>query len=167
MDEVSKYRLTGAVIWLMLLVFLVPVWFGEPVHFKPEGYIPDEKTVERPLVKPAMASLDDNLLPVVGGTEQTPLVKESKKELVKITEAPQKQWIVRIIAYKNIQDANALLGRLEVDYDVVIKTFEKSGMHSVRVGPYGSKYGSKGKAEQAKQKLDKMLHTQAEVVQLK
>ncbi|MCF6254595.1 MAG: SPOR domain-containing protein [Thiomicrorhabdus sp.] len=163
MDEVSKYRLTGAVIWLMLLVFLVPVWFGEPVHFKPEGYIPPEKTVERPMVQPVMASLEGKSLPVVGGVEQANLVKESKKELAEATQIAQKQWIVRIIAYKNIQDANALLGRLEVDYDVMIKTFEKSGMHSVRVGPYFSKV----KAEQAKQKLDKMLHTQAEVVQLK
>ncbi len=38
MDEVSKHRLTGALIWLTLLVVLVPVWFGEPVHFDPENY---------------------------------------------------------------------------------------------------------------------------------
>jgi len=158
MDEVSKYRLTGAVIWLMLLVFLVPVWFGEPVHFKPEGYVPLEKTAERPLIKPALPSFNDDSLPVVGGAE-----KESKKNLVEMTKPPQKQWIVRIIAYKNMPDANELLGRLEEDYDVMIKTFEKSGMHSVRTGPYTSKV----KAEQAKQKLDKMLHTQSEVVQLK
>jgi cell division septation protein DedD len=162
MDEVSKYRLTGTVIWLMLLVFLVPIWFGEPVHFKPEGYIPAEKSAERPLVKPALASLDDKLHPVVA-LKQAVSVSEVKKVAPDTVKTPKKQWLVRIIAYKNIQDANELLGRLEMDYDVMIKTFESSGMHSVRVGPYASK----AKAEQAKQKLDKMLHTQAEIVQLK
>ncbi|VAW47115.1 hypothetical protein MNBD_GAMMA04-1524 [hydrothermal vent metagenome] len=163
MDEVSKFRLTGAIIWLVLLVVLSPIWFGEPVHFKPDHYVLPDKSAERPLLKRVGEPLEGASHPVVGLPEQKIATKNVRQEEVKVDKSPKKQWIVRIIAYKNMKDANGLLGRLEMDYEVMIKSFENSGMHSVRVGPYFSK----AKAEQARQKLDKMLHTQAEVVQLK
>jgi len=145
MDEVSKYRLTGAIIWLLFLVILVPIWFGEPVDFKPEVSEPYKKTVERPLVKPeATAGLK------LSGFSDV----ESKKE--------PSQWIVRVVAYKDIKRANDILGRLDGQYDVGIKTFEKTGVHSVRVGPFYSEI----KAKQAKQEIDEKLYTQSEVVQL-
>jgi len=144
MDEVSKYRLTGAIIWLVLLVVVVPVWFGEPVEFKPnEGEISIQKTVERPLIKPVID-----------------LPEEESEKIVQ--QKVVKQWLVRVVAYKDIKAANDVLGRLDGLYDVTIKTFEKTGMHSVRVGPFFSK----AKAEQAKQNIDKRLYTQSEVVQL-
>lgn len=176
MDEISKFRITGAVIWLILLVAVIPVWFSQPVGFKPEGYQLEKVSAERPLVDHAYVlpgqSVPKAPEPVKvsrGGVVET--VKPAK-ELVKTVESsvekPKKQvaskpqWIVRIIAYKEIKNANDLLGRLEKDYEVSIKTFEKSGFHSVRAGPYFSK----AKAEQDRQKLDKMLHTKSEVVQL-
>ena len=163
MDEVSKYRLIGAIIWLVLLVVFVPLWFGEPVHFKPDYYVSSDKPTEHRLMKQMHNQSTVVLEPVVGSSEQRQTTKSVLQEEAKEDKSPKKQWIVRIIAYKNMKDANELLGRLEMDYEVMIKSFEKSGMHSVRVGPYFSK----AKAEQARQKLDKMLHTQAEVVQLK
>jgi len=161
MDEVSKYRLTGAIIWLVLLVVFVPIWFGEPVHFKPDHYVSSDQSAERPLVKLEHDQSGVVLSPVVTPSEQKKITKSVSQEKVRVNEGSKKQWIVRVIAYQNIKDANELLGRLEVDYEVMIKTFEKSGWHSVRVGPYFLK----SEAEQAKQKLDKMLHIQAEVVQ--
>ncbi len=163
MDEVSKYRLIGAIIWLVLLVVFVPLWFGEPVHFKPDYYVSSDKLAEHRLMKPMGDQPKVVLEPVVGSSEQIKTTESVLQKEAKLEKSSKKQWIVRIIAYKNIKDANELLGRLEMDYEVMIKSFEKSGMHSVRVGPYFSK----AKAEQARQKLDKMLHTQAEVVQLK
>lgn len=144
MDEVSKYRLTGAIIWLLLLVIFVPIWFGEPVDFKPEGSVPVQQVVERPLIKPETTV----------ALKQSDAQVESKKVV--------NRWIVRVAAYKEIKTANDILGRLDGQYDVAIKTFEKMGMHSVRVGPYFSR----AKAEQAKQEIDKRLYTQSEVVQL-
>ncbi|VAW44850.1 hypothetical protein MNBD_GAMMA03-1982 [hydrothermal vent metagenome] len=161
MDEVSKFRLTGAIIWLMLLVILVPFWFGEPVHFKPEGYAQPEKSAERPLVEQVY------MLPKQTQQPKTSMVQE-KKVIInkKITTSEQKEskglWIVKIATYENIKEANDLLGRLDEKYDVTIKEFKKNGMYSVRVGPYSSK----AKAEKNKQKLDKMLRLQSEVVQL-
>ncbi len=160
MDEVSKHRLTGALIWLTLLVVLVPVWFGEPVHFDPESYSLSQPVVEeRPLVGMAYRSSEK-----VSGEEVAINKVMAKKTSGESREqsAQKPQWIVRIIAYKEMKSANDLLGRLESDFDVSIKTFEATGMHSVRAGPYLSK----AKAEQDKQKLDKMLHIQSEIVRL-
>ncbi len=161
MDEVSKYRLTGAIIWLVLLVVLVPVWFGEPVDFKPEGTVPIQKTVERPLVKQIPVLPEENANAVMTSKNGTPL-KATGQGAERSESNKTKRWIVRVMAYKDIKVANDLLGRLDGLYDVDIKTFEKSGMHSVRVGPYFSK----AEAEQAKQNIDKKLYTQSEVVQL-
>lgn len=224
MDEISKYRLTGAFIWLLLLVVLVPSWYNSPVNFKPAGHQKDEAKGEHPLVEhiyelpvktaQKQAALQSNPLTnnqlletaesindsndepkvptasqVTGASDaserQEVSLKTVQEPVVEITQtannvAPSKaksvgdsaqkrtpaaiteQWIVRITAYKDIKQANHLLGRLESNYDVSIKEFKNSGTYSVRTGPYISK----AKAEQDKRKLDKMLRTNAEVVPL-
>jgi len=186
MDEQGKNRLTGAVIWLGLLVIVVPIWFSDPVNFKPSGQVENEITAERPLVSQAYIvpesavkarptpEVDTKAAEAneqkVSQSKQKQDSSESSKQVVlktkpvettKVKEKPR--WIVRIIAYRDIRSANDLLGRLEKDYEVYIKSFEVSGVHSVRAGPYFSK----AKAEQDRRKLDKMLHAKSEVVQLK
>lgn len=185
MDDLSKYRLTGAFLWLLLLVILVPSWYSNPVNFHPEGHQSISAKGEHPLVEHIYE------LPVQAAQKQaevqsSPLVNSQatdKEMVVKSIEVPQDrmtdnksasndskkieqasslQWLVRITAYKDIKPANELLGRLESNYAVWIKEFKKSGTYSVRTGPYLSK----AKAEQDKRKLDKMLRTNAEVVQL-
>lgn len=185
MDDLSKYRLTGAFLWLLLLVILVPSWYGNPVNFHPDGHQSIITKGERPLVEHIYE------LPVQAAQKQAevqshPMVNSQatdKDVIVESIQAPQNrmtdnksvsndskkreqstslQWIVRITAYKDIKKANELLGRLDSNYAVWIKEFKKSGTYSVRTGPYLSK----AKAEQDKQKLDKMLRTNAEVVQL-
>lgn len=34
MDELTKFRITGAVIWLALLIILVPSWYANPVDYE-------------------------------------------------------------------------------------------------------------------------------------
>lgn len=34
MDEITKYRITGAVIWLTLLIVFVPGWYSDPVDYQ-------------------------------------------------------------------------------------------------------------------------------------
>ena len=190
MDEVGKHRLTGAAIWLGLLVIVVPIWFSQPVNFKPEGYIDNQFSAERPLVdhayvvpesavqnrvKPVLETKPVKQVSINSTAKKQADIEVAKKATVKAVEkkstqsvkqttkqAGKPRWIVRIIAYKDIKNANDMLGRLEKSYEVYIKTFEKSGVHSVRAGPYISK----AKAEQDRQKLDKMLHAKTEVVQL-
>jgi cell division septation protein DedD len=197
MDEVSKYRLTGAVIWLLLLLILVPGWYSHPVNFQPLGHQVESTTAERPLVehvyelplqsqqKPVeihrqpltnqqaiktralSATLSEpNKETYIAPRQKAPKIMPDKSvksvNTVNDDKSNQKQWIVRITAYKDIKKANQLLGRLETNYEVWIKEFKKSEIYSVRTGPYITK----AKAEQDKRKLDKMLRTNAEVVQL-
>ena len=197
MDEVSKYRLTGAFLWLLLLVILVPSWYGSPVNFQPAGHQEINTKGERPLVEHiyelpvqtvqnqaevksnpvANNQLSGRSDPLIEShtSVQSSVVKSmpvsadimvEKKSVTndskKMSQSTSLQWIVRITAYKDIKKANHLLGRLESNYEVSIKEFKASGTYSVRAGPYLSK----AKAEQDKQKLDKMLRTNAEVVQL-
>jgi Uncharacterized protein conserved in bacteria len=73
------------------------------------------------------------------------------------------QWLVKVASYKELKEANELLGRLDRDYPVWIKEFTKSKTYSVRTGPYASR----DEAQRDKQKIDKAFHTQAIVVQVK
>lgn len=50
MDEIGKYRLLGAAIWLTLLILIVPGWYSHPVNFKPEGAQSALPKVDQPLV---------------------------------------------------------------------------------------------------------------------
>lgn len=52
MDEVTKYRMTGAIIWLSLLVMIVPSWYGDPVDYaqvQPWLTPKDDQLVANPL----------------------------------------------------------------------------------------------------------------------
>ncbi|WEJ61908.1 SPOR domain-containing protein [Thiomicrorhabdus lithotrophica] len=192
MDLISKYRLVGAAIWLGLLVIIVPNWYSEPVNFVPEGIQKTEPKSTLPIVDHAYRLPQSNEQPQTNGqvqhqkeqslnelnkSEPTNLKVDSNQktaeeiQLHKQIETADKvsentkykgQWIVRLQAFQDIKAANNLLGRLDSSYDVYIKYFEKTKMYSVRTGPYLSK----AKAEKDKVKLDKMLHTKSEVVQL-
>lgn len=56
--QVSKYRLTGAFVWLGLLVIIVPIWYSNPVNFDPaaqnETSASEPKTllIEKPFLLP-------------------------------------------------------------------------------------------------------------------
>ncbi len=185
MDNLSKYRLTGAFLWLLLLVILVPSWYSNPVNFHPEGHqsistkgehplvehiyeLPVQavqkqaEVKSRPLVNSQATDKDAVVKPIQVSQNRITDNKSVANDSKKIEQPISLQWLVRITAYKDIKSANDLLGRLESNYAVWIKEFKKSGTYSVRTGPYLSK----AKAEQDKRKLDKMLRTNAEVVQL-
>ncbi|BCN93727.1 hypothetical protein THMIRHAM_15120 [Thiomicrorhabdus immobilis] len=189
MDSVSKNRLIGAAIWLGLLVIIVPQWYSKPVNFVPEGFQKTEVKSTLPIVEHAYRLPNGDDKPLTNGQAQN-LNSASKEALssdietktvdtqvdsqqalhdkisqldkVSDNEKYKGQWIVRLIAFSDIKEANELLGQLDSEYDVYIKYYEKSKIYSVRTGPYISK----AKAEKDKLKLDKMLHTKSEVVQL-
>lgn len=53
-----KFRMTGALIWLVALIIIVPIWYGHPVNFSPdsEQTVAESKqesvVVEKPFVLP-------------------------------------------------------------------------------------------------------------------
>lgn len=196
MDVVSKNRLIGAIIWLGLLVLVVPQWYSEPVNFVPDGRVTVEPKNTMPIVDHAYRIPNSTDKPLTNGQQSNVdsqnVISNPSLETIKTTESMladkkdfadnhaniqklinksdeidsnkqyQGQWIVRLLAFSDIREANELLGRLDVEYDVYIKYYEKTKMYSVRTGPYISKV----KADKDKLKLDKMLHTNGEVVQL-
>lgn len=50
MDEISKFRLTGAAIWLLLLIIVVPSWYSNPVNFNPDSELGAEIKSTEPVV---------------------------------------------------------------------------------------------------------------------
>lgn len=189
MDEISKFRLTGAVIWLALLVIIVPGWYSNPVNFQPEGEQSIEQNFDQPLVQQAyvLPTADDQIDPVAEKNTLTqadknvsnpsdqnqvkPVVSSVPEKSAKSTApAPVKQneknsgqWLLKVAAFKDIRQANRVLGELDRNYKVWIKEFPKSGTFSVRTGPYDNL----ADAERDKQKIDKALHTQSQIVRLK
>jgi cell division septation protein DedD len=187
MDEVGKYRLLGAAIWLTLLILIVPGWYSHPVNFQPQGAESQPVKMDRPLVEQAY------VLPVKEGggsvaakpeadSVKPPVTEVVSQAPVSATKAPpvvtngvsaakqssvqnvvKGQWLVKVASYKELKEANELLGRLDRDYPVWIKEFTKSKTYSVRTGPYASR----DEAQRDKQKIDKAFHTQAIVVQVK
>jgi cell division septation protein DedD len=185
MDQISKYRITGAMLWLGLLVLIVPKWYSEPVNFVPNGEVKAESKSTLPLVEHAYRLPVSNEVPLtneqehhkqqVAKSDTANTAEESDKQShskQKTTNLyPDKvtgissysgQWIVRIRALENVNEANALAESIDKNYPVYIKYYEKTKMYSVRTGPYLSE----AKAKQDRAKLDKMLHTKGEVVQL-
>ncbi len=187
MDLQSKHRIIGAAIWLTLLVIIVPSWYSNPVNFSPDGKVIEDNKGSLPIVSHAyrlpngaVAPVSDKQLQVKKSAddEDDPALHEADKfsqaqnptERIKI-EFEDKygnnpsfagQWIVRLQAFNNTEQANQLALRLKPDYPVYIKYFAKTKVYSVRTGPYISEM----KAQKDKQKLDKMLRIDAEVRQL-
>ena len=202
MDDVSKFRITGAVIWLILLVVVVPTWYSNPVNFKPDSERMVESTANTPVVYQAYilptktlpkteACLTETeqggepkVEPVVVQKVLEPEVEavkvDSKKILLEVEQPDKKvmvpvvkiepnrdvkagQWLVMVYATKEIKEANKVLGLLDDKYEVWIKEFPKSKAFSVRTGPYSSRE----LAEKDKRKIDKAIHTQSKIVQVK
>ena len=187
MDLHTKQRLVGAAIWLLLLVIVVPGWYSNPVNFSPDGEV-EKETVstlpvvehayrlpvsgEKPLTNGQSKRLQETNAENIASIEKTDSVAASETvvEIIKPQFSDQVsgqqqyegQWIVRLQAFNNIKQANELASKIEEDYPVYIKYFEKTRVYSVRTGPYISQ----SKAEKAKQKLDKILRTNGEVRQL-
>ncbi|WP_028486896.1 SPOR domain-containing protein [Thiomicrorhabdus chilensis] len=185
MDEVSKFRLIGAAIWLSLLILIVPGWYSNPVNFQPEGARSDTVEQSVPLVQQAY------VLPGKGREEKAaepiqspqasavaPAVKTESEQAegmatiekgqqaaaVQSGESePKSQWLLKVAAYKKLSNANKVLGMLDRDYEVWIKEFPVSKTFSVRTGPYDSREA----ALRDKQKIDRALHTQSQIVQVK
>lgn len=187
MDLQSKHRIIGAAIWLTLLVIIVPSWYSNPVNFSPDGKVVEDNKGSLPIVThayrlpngkvapvsdqqlQAQQSSDDEDEPAPSSSDKAAAIQNSA-ELIKAefedkygnSEKYAGQWIVRLQAFNNTEQANHLASRLKPDYPVYIKYFAKTKVYSVRTGPYISEM----KAQKDKQKLDKMLRIDAEVRQL-
>jgi len=84
MDDVSKFRLTGAFIWLILLIVIVPGWYSNPVNFSPDSEQNAESTSTKPVVYQAY------ILPNKGSVSQNTITTPQALE-TKVTDALNKE----------------------------------------------------------------------------
>ncbi|WP_029933945.1 SPOR domain-containing protein [Thiomicrospira pelophila] len=96
MDELTKYRITGAVIWLALLILLVPSWYANPVDYEKaqpwlystsDNSIPAEEVM--PVSSPSQSS--DPASEYVAETSKTGSDIKSDPQPVKSNASSQKQ----------------------------------------------------------------------------
>jgi cell division septation protein DedD len=169
MDELTKYRITGALVWLGLLIFIVPNWYSDPVDyvksqqvFKIETFTQSEgldKTVKSSLSEPVVVPIEDKAPAVTHPVSLPPL------NLEKHQTEPIGQWLVRLVSYSNIQSANRMVDQLAGRYQATIGDFSTQDrrIYSVRVGPFDSL----AQAQQAKNTLDAEFNIDAVVVRVR
>lgn len=169
MDELTKYRITGALVWLGLLIFIVPSWYNDPVDyvksqqvFKIESFTQSERlgqSANTRLLEPVEAPIKDKTPDVTHPVSLPPL------NLEKQSSEPIGQWLVRLVSYSNIQSANRMVDQLAGRYQATIGDFSTQDrrIYSVRVGPFDSL----AQAQQAKKTLDDEFNIDAVVVRVK
>lgn len=157
-----KYRITGAVFWLGLLVVIVPTWYNDPVNFNPEqpssssenqSVLMDKPfTLPQKTVKPDSSSVTATKAKPVQPAEEKPVTTVLKKDAEpaqskpesrpkaevkkEVAQAEPSNWVIQLVAYKTQTMAEGLKERLKYDYDAFVKFFPNNGYYSVRVGPY-------------------------------
>ena len=173
MDELTKYRITGAVIWLGLLIIFVPGWYASPVDFSAgkdvfsvKGLTADEKTIQSQAIQALNPTQDKK-------PAQSPVKSETNNVKVappaSVTEERQistsGQWLVRVASYGNIQSAHRVVNQLENRYKVTIGDFsnEERRLYSVRVGPFDNL----AEAQRAKAELDREFSVDALIVKIR
>lgn len=190
-DLTTKYRMTGAVVWLLLLIVVVPSWYNDPVNFSPDQEISaaaqeeQKVVVDKPFLLPGSAqpghvestttsakTISETQGDQSAPTEKTRQVQSVDQAAVKQVASADKtepstekgtQWIIRVAAYRSKEKADFLTQRLKYDYEVFVKYFPKSKYYSVRVGPYQDKR----EALKDQQNLNRVLHIRSEVAKLK
>lgn len=180
-----SYRMTGAIVWLGLVILIVPIWYSNPVNFTPEGIgvsdLPEVKVTTSTFDRSGEPSIEAfNSSQKTSGSESGVVTKNvsseqsdssQKTSATEVEKAPQKvsdasssvsqeQWIIRVAAFRKKDDAEALEQRLKYDYETFIKFFPSSRYYSVRIGPYDSK----DRAIKDQQKLNRILRIRSELV---
>ncbi|MDG4813161.1 SPOR domain-containing protein [Hydrogenovibrio sp. 3SP14C1] len=182
---VLKYRLTGAIFWLGLLVIIVPIWYSNPVNFDPikqdEASVKKSVLIEKPFVLPQDQTKETTDKKIINHSSEEQVKSSSQKNDAmaqkekalsdmgksnisrKSADVEQYEWIIRLVAYRKKELAEALQTRLKYDYETFVKHFPENDYYSVRVGPYISK----AEAIKDQQRLDRILRIQSELVKLK
>lgn len=172
MDEVTKYRLTGAAFWLGLLIIFVPSWYSNPVEEVMEklgmskievvedDLVLDQEALESLQKQPikSQAKLQNQqtsqaTTPTYG--QKTPVALPPKLEVApEVVETPpqvgvvkldEPRWYIQVATLSSQERANAILVELEGNYQVTIRDFSAQGAkrYAVRIGPFSSELAAK------------------------
>lgn len=185
-STVSRNRLIGSIAWLMVLVIVVPIWYSNPVNFKPSTVL--DKPVNQSAVVDHAFTLPESAktaAPVTSKTSQPsqavaagPVVVQkpdasapkdvatpttlAKKAAIASDKSEKFVWVLRVVTYKNKDMAYEMKDRLNYDYEAFVKYFPKTGYYSVRTGPYLDE--KRAKKDQIK--LNERLRVKSELVKI-
>lgn len=187
-DLSLKFRMTGALVWLLLLIIVVPGWYSHPVGFSPGMDIEsshqenDQIVVDKPFVLPNVKTepadthkkLVENAVAENKSADQKNVGVESvesktpEKTSQKVADKPKlptttEKWVIRVAAYRSKEKANLLYEHLKYDYDVFVKYFPQSKYYSVRIGPYSDK----SLAIKDQKELNRVLRVRSELAKTK
>ena len=196
MDDESKFRITGAVIWLLLLVVIVPIWYSNPVNFQPESERATESSIDNAVVYQAyvlpsksepVSETEAMVLPPVKSAQNTsktvekPSEKATSNKAEPIAENVQEGKIKRGSAVDSSPKLKSGVWLVKVYASKDIKDANKvlgqlDDKYEVWIKEYPKTktfsvrtgpYASKVQAEKDKLKIDKAIRTQSQIVQVK
>lgn len=191
MDEITKFRITGALIWFALIFFLVPAWYNNPVDYAKvngqwhadldddiDALIAQERALQ------SGAKREEEKVEVVQQVEssesRTPRsetrVEQSASQSVSQRSASSSSsvpsaidgetgWFVRLVSYRSEASAQALWQRLDnKGYQASVGEFNSGGqpVYTVRVGPYARR----AQALDVKDILDAHFRTDSAVIEV-
>jgi cell division septation protein DedD len=183
MDKLTKHRLTGAVIWLGALIWLVPQWYANPVDY-PQFIFSGSKSAvddlgdidfdrlvvsqdtslvtssaESSSASPASSANSTNKTQTPSRSTSTSSAPTAQLENPAVPAETQPGFYVRLISYQNPDNALRLEQRLQPAYPVSIGSFTTSSgrFYTVRVGPYDTRE----QAERIKAILDVELRVES------
>ena len=174
LDEPLKHRLTGAVIWLSLLVFVVPTLLGEPVEFIQQ--ISEKGMAIRQIDPLEIESLEAKDLgqqttsnqvvetsrPSQAIAREAASPPSTDKIQINQLEANPNRFVVQVVSYKSEDNADRLIKRLNGRYALRKKFFEPN-IYAVRsVG-----FHTKEEAIKLKQEIDKELKVNSVIIAYK
>lgn len=177
MDKLTKHRLTGAVIWLGALIWLVPQWYANPVDYPQLIFSGSKAAVDD------LSDVDFDRLLMSSSADKTPasVVSSSPPQAKQNTPVDattsskpaataqlsnptpvavtEPGFYVRLISYQNPDSAVRLEEQLKAHYPVSIGSFTTSSgrFYTVRVGPYDTRE----QAERIKAILDVELRVES------
>ncbi|QKI88861.1 SPOR domain-containing protein [Thiomicrorhabdus xiamenensis] len=185
-EDVIKYRLVGALVWILLLLLFVPGWYADPVpqgvqsvssdkgaepiaitaYHLPEGVQPD--TVKQEILVGArerhlqeIQQREQRLQESKVQTQMQPVVEKRSSDAASTN--VDRQYMVRLITFFEIEKADQFVqGAKKHGYKVVLKEFNvsKNGKNQIVYQARTENYNSLDKALKAKQNLDKIFHLQ-------
>jgi len=167
-DETRKHQMTGAFVWFLILMWVLPKWYENPVSMEQLKIERSVTTVVGPAPSPMFIpapEMSENSSAKASALEAYQREQEEKERLAHNGELVQQaspesdvkageQWIVRLVSYPEREKAQAFVKKAQArGFDLVIKGFQNDTVFSVRTVPFFSL----AKAQAAKRELDKLF----------
>lgn len=168
MEAAKKHEMTGAFVWFLLLIVLVPSWYENPVakqqHLAVQGSaVSTYQVVPEPIYINAPKQQDSES--AMASAQQSYVAEQIEKQAQVDVQAPAEkapekpaeggQWIVRLASFSDKAKALETIAYAKLHgYDLDIKAFQNNTVFSVRT----KQYSDVDQAKSDQEKLIKLLN---------